>query len=225
MTRPCSTMLVLGALSGGAHAQSLFLMQPPPAEVVRANPASELLGISMTAVLPPEPRVFQKHDLVTIIIDENTLQKAEQSLETQKDFDGSAKVNALVDIQKLLELQLEQGDIDALTLFDIVSNQKFDAEGDFERKDKFQGRITAEVVDVKPNGTLTLEARSTVDKDGEVISMVAGGVCRADDVTEQNTILSTQLANKMLVTRHEGEVRKSSRKGVITRALEALFAF
>jgi flagellar L-ring protein precursor FlgH len=223
MIRTAST-LVLG-VAGAAGAQSLYLA---PVTMIDPNLQPmhpELMAISMIAVLPPEPREFHKHDLITIIIDENTLQKAEQTLETEKKFNGNAQINALLDIQKLLELQLEQGGIDGLTLYDLIANNKFDGEGEYERKDRFQGRITAEVIDVKPNGTLAVEARSTVDSDGEVISIIASGVCRADDVTEENTILSTQLANKMLVTRHEGEVRKSARKGIITRAFETLFAF
>jgi len=222
--RPLHAAAAVLCLASAAGAQSLYLIDPVPETDLR-DPGIRLQGWSMVAVLPPEPRTFQKHDLVTIIIDENTLQSAEQTLETEKSWDTDAGVNALVDIQSLLELQLEQGDINGLELYDIIANSNFDAEGEYERKDRFQGRITAEVVDVKPNATLVLEARTTIDKDGEVISMVASGVCRAEDITEQNTVLSTQLANKMLVTRQEGEVRKAARKGWITRAFETIFAF
>jgi flagellar L-ring protein precursor FlgH len=195
------TLLVLG-MAGAATAQSLYLTPPTMVDPNLSGLHPELMAISMIAVLPPEPREYRKHDLITIIIDENTLQKAEQTLDTQKEFNGNAQINALLDIKKLLELQLEEGGIDNLTLFDLMSNTEFQGEGEFERKDRFQGRITAEIIDVKPNGTLAIEARSTIDSDGEVISIVASGVCRADDITEENTILSTQLANKMLVTRH-----------------------
>lgn len=217
-------IVAIVALAGAAQAQSLYLVDSAP-EQRTIEPGSQFLGWSMIAAPPPEPRVFEKHDLITIIIDENTLQSAEQTLETEKKTSGDAGVNAFVDVQSLLELQLQQGDINGLELYDIVSNAKFDADGEFERKDKFQGRITAEVLDVKPNGTLVLEAKTSIDKDGEVITIIASGICRSEDITEQNTVLSTQLANKMLVTRHAGQVRKGARKGWITRTLDTIFAF
>ena len=222
--RPTTPMLVLVA-TGTCQAQSLFLTPPPTGQIMGMEPGAQLAGVSMIAVRPPEPRTFAQHDLITIIIDENTSQSAEQTLDTKKKVDESSTLNASLDLQHLLTDGTLTSNLQGVALLDLIADRRYKGEGDFERKDKFQGRITAEVVDVKPNGNVVIEARSTVDKDGEVISMVASGVCRGEDVTEQNTILSSQLANKMLITRHEGDVKTSSKKGWITRAIETVFAF
>ena len=71
---------------------------------------------------------------------------------------------------------------------------------------------------------LVLEARSSIQTDEEIQVFVLSGNCRSDDITEQNTIQSSQLHNLNIVSKNEGEVRKSSKKGLIPRALEALFA-
>jgi len=209
-----------------AHAQSLLLREPDQAPLPpREEPATVLYGASIMAVRPPEPREYAKHDLVTIIIDELSRQESEQSLETEKDFNLDSRLNSIIDPWELLELRLREANATPLDLADVDHQAEFEAEGTFERTDRFQARITAEIIDVKPNGTLTLEARSLVETGGESLTLVLSGVCRPDDITNANTVLSSQLANKTLLTRMEGELKRSTKKGVIARALETLFAF
>ena len=52
---------------------------------------------------------------------------------------------------------------------------------------------TAEVLDVKPNGTLVLQARKRIKTDDEEQVFVLSGTCRAEDITADNTILKTAL--------------------------------
>jgi len=98
------------------------------------------------------------------------------------------------------------------------------ANGD-DRSDRFSDRITATVIDVKPNGVLVLEAKRTVKKDDEEQNLVLSGECRREDVTQNNTVLSTQLAELTLVSKNTGQVKDSATKGWIPRILEAIFNF
>ena len=86
-------------------------------------------------------------------------------------------------------------------------------------------RVAAQVIDVKPNGNLVIQARKQIIQDGEIKDMVLSGTARQDDVTTENTVLSSQLADLRVDVQHEGELKKSSSKGIFTRALETLFAF
>ena len=61
-----------------------------------------------------------------------------------------------------------------------------DGKGNYTRNDSFSMKIQAEIIDVKPNGTLTIEARKTIDKNGETQSTVLSGVCRIADITQNN---------------------------------------
>jgi len=211
--------------AGAAQGQSLLLRSGDGPRPTARDANSPLYATSILAVRPPDPRTFQKHDLITIIIDELSRQKSDQTLETEKEVQFDNQLSSILDPWELLELRLREADAPPIDLLDLDANNEFEAEGEFERTDRFQARITAEILEVKPNGTLVLEARSVVDTGGESMTLVLSGVCRPDDVTDANTILSSQLANKTLVTRHEGELQKGTEKGVITRALETLFAF
>lgn len=223
--RRVASAAVVACVSMPALGQSPLLPERPAVEPLEAEYVSPLQGVSLFTVRPPKPREFKIHDLVTILVEESSQQTADQSLKTDKKYDLESSLNGVIDPWKLLELQLRAGDLTNLKLIDAVSNQKFDGKGSFQRNDRLSMKIQAEIIDVKPNGTLVLEARKTIDKNKETQATVLTGVCRQQDVTENNTVLSSQLASLNLVTRNEGQVNETAKKGLVPRVLEALFAF
>ena len=212
-----------------AAAQSLFT-EPPQvvplgSEGHAPDPAAALYGVSMFAVQPPKPRTYKMHDLVTIVVDEQSKQSADQQLKTDKKYNNDAELNQMIDPLQLLELRLQAGDTKNLKLIDLASNQKYDGKGNYSRDDTFQTKIQAEIIDVKPNGVLVIEARKAIDKNGETQSVILSGSCRQEDITTTNTVFSSQLANLTLVTKSEGQVDKAGKKGLIPRVVEAVFNF
>lgn len=222
-----SCVAALSLAGGAAFGQSLFLVSDHRASDAPgvSQPAIAAEQVSLLWVPEPEPREFQKHDIITIIIDEVSTQTSSQTLETERDARMRANLNALVDLTSLLELRLEQGNTSNLNLIDLNARRQFTGEGDYERKDRFSARITATVLEVKPNGTLVLEASKRIAKDQEIQTIVLSGVVRENDITRQNTVLSSQMANLDITSHHEGEVRDAAKKGLITRVLDSIFAF
>lgn len=215
------------ALGAPARAQSLFLQ---PARVqdapgVESQPAFEPAAVSLLWVAEPEKHVYQKHDIITIVIDETSSQSSSQSLETQQKSDNSATINSMLHYMALLELRLQQGDTSGLDLIDFTGDRKFTGDGDYQRKDKFTARITATVLEVKPNGNLVLQATKRITKDDEDQTLVLSGVVREDDITRQNTVLSSQMADLNIVMENAGEVRDAAKKGLITEIFDAIFSF
>lgn len=199
--------------------------QPPP----RINPVAELEGMSLYAIQPLSARQFRVHDLITIIVNQSSKIERDQTLDTKKNYTNKAALEAFPDLGKLLEFRLEAGRAGsgpgALPELNLTANNKFKGEGDYEREDRITARITAEVIDVKPNGSLVLEARATTISDKEEQTMILSGTCRSEDVSATNTVQSTQLADLKLETKHTGDVRDASKKGIIPRVLETIFNF
>ncbi len=225
----CSIAAVCGvSLSASVQAQSLSDQLPAPAPVAvvgAAQPQTSVQRASLTAVTPPPPRVYQKHDLVEVIINKTSVQSFEQSLDTEKKYDISAELAKFPSIRNLLQAQLVAGDNNSPAALDLTSDSKFEGDGKAERKDKVQTRITATILDVKPNGTLVLEARESIQSDEETSTMILSGVCRQEDITKNNTVESSQLADFDLKIEHTGQVKKAGEKGLIPRVLEAIFNF
>lgn len=229
MNRPVRCLAAAIALASGGvcAAQSLFLRNDPAPLDRHGKPdlSAPLRQASLFYIEPPRPRTYQVHDLVTIIIDEQSKASSKQTLDTKKDYTLKGQLDDFPSLKKLLELQLENGDTQNDPKLGLSSNQKYKGEGTYDRTDRFNARVSATVIDVKPNGVLVLEARRSKTTDDEVQTIVLNGQCRAEDITSANTVLSSQLADLTLASRNEGSVRDSASKGWIPRVLEAIFNF
>lgn len=238
--RAAATVVCLAA-SAAASGQSLFrqpaapapepspLTQPPPVvagQPLPPNPVADLDGISLYAIQPLPPRQIQINDLVTIIVNQSSKIERDQKLEADKDTSTEFDVNEFLNLQELFkEARLVANDSTTLPSIDVTSNRSFDGEGKMDREDRITARLTAKVIDVKPNGLVVLEARASLFTDEEEQLMLISGTCRAEDITLSNTVQSTQLADLRLEIHHGGDVRDAAKKGIITRALDTLFAF
>ncbi len=216
-------------VSGGqAHSSSLYLT---PSSGTQYNDRGQVVNpymqqTSYAAVTLPEPRRFAVHDLVTIIVREASSATVEGELSTEKEVSMDGKVTAMIDLLQLLETRVDPAPLASGSPgVNLEYDREFEGEGDYARKDEVITRLTGRVVDVKPNGTLSLEARTDIRNDDEVMTIKVTGYCRAEDVAVDNTILSTQMYDLRVLKQHEGEIRKASKKGVITKVLEFLFNF
>jgi flagellar L-ring protein FlgH len=228
MTLRLALVLASVLTAPAANAQSLLRQEPLPRPAegeAEPDPQAALRGLSLTFVEAPKPREFQVHDLVTIIVQEQSRQESKAKLDTKKDAEISGRINSLPDLMDLLELRLDSTDASPLVTVGASGDSEFKGDGKYERSERMTDRITAEVIDVKPNGTLVLEARRTIRKDDQLQTLVLSGNCRRDDVTNANTVLSSQLAELTIGVESEGDVRDTAKKGWLTRVFETVFNF
>ena len=171
---------------------------------------------SLMAVELPEPRAFAVHDLVTIIIREDT----------QTTFSSSLEIAEFprFNLSDLLDLTLTPNTFpDGTVQLDVSADSSFEGEGDYENRQSMTARIQATIIDIKPNGNVVVEARKSVRSDDEHYTLVATGICRVDDITVDNTVLSTEIADLFIDKQHEGHLKKSADKGLLTEVMDFLF--
>lgn len=184
-------------------------------------------AMSLFAVRSPEERKFTRHDLVQIVVREQSKAKSEQELDTKKDYTIAAEVawaNFSFDAFGQPGVATSSGAHDA-PVFEAIGKKKLKGEGDYNRTDEFTTRMTAEVIEVLPNGNLILEARTTIANDKEVTSIKLTGICRPDDVTSANTVLSNQIHDLKIEKMNTGFVKDAADKGIIAQVLDAVLAF
>lgn len=183
--------------------------------------------LSLFAVEAPEARLFAIHDLVQIIVRETSRARRSQDLETQKDWELDGRIAAWpdFDLVDLLQLQLRASDTSDLPRLRMNFGKDFTGEGEYERRDDMTDRLTAEVIEILPNGNLILEARTSIMTDKETSVMKVTGICRPDDVTPANTVLSNQIHDLVIERMHDGELKQAAEKGIIAKVLETVFAF
>ncbi len=184
--------------------------------------------VSYFAVPVRSPRKLRKHDLITIIIRENSDSASTGQMNSQKQqaFDAA--------VQQFMQLRFSGGKVpyvtsvtnpSALPEVKVQYNNTRRNNAIDQRTDQFSARITAEIIDIKPNGNLVVEATKHIRVDGETQTFRLSGVCRARDVSVDNTILSTQMANLRLSKKTRGAVRDGTKRGWLNKLLDTVNPF
>ena len=161
---------------------------------------------------------------MTIIVREDSQASTTGTTDLKKSADLDAKIDSYVKIN-LSKLSLD-GKNPAITpeiKGEFSRNLKGEAQVD--RSDTFTARIGAEVLDVKPNGTLVLQARKHIKTDDEEQEFVLTGTCRAEDVSPDNTVLSNTLNDLDLKKSTKGAARDTTKRGFIPRLLDFINPF
>lgn len=226
-------MLLLCATVAFAQSSSLYaqksrpqMPQPvtgPDGRFDRLSPA--ISQTSYSAVPLPEPRGYALHDLVTIIIRESIENDISSTTDTKKSVSVDGKVTSFPSIASMLELRPRTSPTTNNPTVGLSMDTDFTGEGSHKRTDTFTTRLTARIIDIKPNGTLILEARKRIVDDREDVTLVLTGTCRKEDIQTDNTILSTQIYDLFLRKQTAGEMKKASEKGLLTRILDTVFNF
>lgn len=218
---PTVSVAPQGPLRGSLFQQGAMAPVPVGVDGQPMGPAP----VSFTAVSEPAPHKFKKNDLVTVIVQEDSTYQstADGKSQKQQDYDLA--------IQQFLQLATSASGLPTVGVvgqpsklpeikFKYDNNRQNQASQD--RTDTFTVRIAATIVDVKPNGTCVIEASKTIKMDREVQIFRLSGVCRTADVTPDNTILSTQLANLEVSKSTTGEVRDGVKSGWLNKLIDRI---
>jgi flagellar L-ring protein FlgH len=181
--------------------------------------------LDLYAVAPQQPRVLKKHDLVNIVVNEESKSQTAGTSDQERKVDFDAKVDAFVKFN-LAKLSLAGGAEGAKPPeVKLEGSRDFKGSGEFDRTDTMTTRLEAEVIDVKPNGTLVIQARRHVQIDDEEVSVSLTGTCKVDDIDASNSVLSTELLDLDLQKSTKGEVHDTTKRGLIHRLLDLLNPF
>lgn len=169
------------------------------------------------------PKQFKVGDLITIIVRESRQYNAKSDLKIQKDFDLRSDIKAFLKLTRggVGNTEFQRG----VPNIDYTMESELQGKGDAKRNDRMTMRLSGRIIDVKPNGLLVLEAKARVQHDDEISTMTLTGMCRKEDVTADNTILSTQVADKVVSVLNEGALRNVSTRGWLIKFIEFVSPF
>ncbi len=198
--------VVIAALASGASADSLFSQQTAK----DATTVSEKLDR------------FEVGDIITVIVRETLNATTSAGTNTKKESDVKADAAAAANPFLVAEQPdgnniLNPGE---LPNWDIQSENETKNTGDTRRRNTLTTSITCTVVEVFPNGNLKIsgDKQVTVNRDDSIVTV--SGIIRSKDITAQNTIQSTQVADASVLVKGKGPLWNNQRRGLITRVLD-----
>ncbi len=216
-------------VSGGEQKQNADNTAAPKADArtQQKDPAADIHAMSLITIRPQIPRKWLLHDLVHIVIRETSTVKSSQEVATERDFSVKGEIKSFpqITLNDLADMVLKSSENANPAKVDVNGEKEFTGKGDYKRTDDFAARVTAEIIEIRPNGLLVLEARTRIQTDDEVSTILMSGTCDPDDVSKSGSVLSNDLFDLNIVKLHEGEVKKSTEKGLIARVLDTLFSF
>jgi flagellar L-ring protein precursor FlgH len=206
----CTLVLIIGAAA---------IAQPPaPRRYLTLD------TVSPYYIEPTPPKKLKVHDLITVVVKEQSAYLSEGSIDRRKNGLYDAVLKDWVKLASGLTLKpAEQADGDPRANGTV--QQTYRSESELELKNRADFRISATVVDIRPNGNLVLEAHKNYREDNEMIEASLTGIIRPEDVLPDNSVLSEDVAELSVYRRHKGHVRDGYRRGWVTRILDAVNPF
>jgi flagellar L-ring protein precursor FlgH len=158
------------------------------------------------------------NDIVTILVDESSSGQNQASTNTSRDSKTSAGISALLGLDtSILNANPNMGA--SLSLGGASANS-LKGTGDTSRGGKLQARVAARVVRVLDNGLLLIEGRRQLTLNEEDQYIVLTGVIRTEDITADNLVLSSSIADARIVYTGNGVINDKQRPGWLTRVAD-----
>lgn len=193
-------------------------LRPVPIVKPTFSPGSLWPGESTRNSLFADNKARYVNDIVTIVVDESSSGQNKASTNTSKDTKTNAAISALMGIDtSILKANPNMGSQIAVG---GTSTNALKGAGDTSRGGKLQARVAARVVRVMDNGLLLIEGRRQLTLNEEDQYIVLTGVIRPDDITADNLILSSLIADARIIYTGNGVIHDKQRPGWLTRIVD-----
>ncbi|MEM9825569.1 MAG: flagellar basal body L-ring protein FlgH [Planctomycetota bacterium] len=213
---------IVGPVMPGPTTAGPMTAGPMTAGLPQVQPVY-LQSASWTHQPPPPVRVFRKNDIITIRVDELSRVLAEGEAETRKQTLFQTVLSDWIRIQNFRLRPDPQEDGDPTVA--AQSNNQYRAESGVETRESITFNIAAKIVDIRPNGTLLLEARKAIRVNDNLWETSLAGSCRAADVAPDNVVLSRDLIDLEIRKDDRGHLREGYQRGWLQRAIDRFSPF
>ena len=202
-------IIILSSFVGTASCESLFAARVSQNDYIQ--PRSLFYS----------PKAKTVGDIVSVIISEKYQITDNQKL-------GTSKTSATKSSFSNLLNSLVPGGLRNL----ISVNNNFDGYGgdnsvsnnaQTQRQSSFSDTITAQVVQVLPNGNLVIQGHKTLINAGETTNVLLSGVVDPRMINQTGQVESSEVSNLQIAFSGSGTVARSNHEGIINKYVKYLF--
>jgi flagellar L-ring protein FlgH len=174
---------------------------------------------SQIVALVADNKAHRVGDIVTVIVQEAQSVKNKSTIKLKKDTTDKFDVSDVHAFEKTNLMDQNRFKADA------TSSRTLDGEGNFQIANSIDTHVTCMVIAVLPNGNLVVEGSRMNDAGRERQTFRISGVLRPQDITYDNRVYSTQLADAKVVVETSGAITRSTEHGWLGRILDFVWPF
>lgn len=210
--------LFVSCMTANAHAQSASLLGVPG----QRGPLSLSDNSWYFQEIEP-PRQIQRYDIITVLVKETAQYTSDGMLDRRKRSNVDARLQDWILFRggNLKPSPQSDGDPRIRALL----NNQLRSDVQLETSGLMQFRIAAQVVDIRPNGTLVLEAHRDINDNNECWQQRLSGVVAREDILPNRTVLSEKIADLKIEKIEQGHVYDAYKRGWLQRWIDRWKAF
>ncbi|PKP87962.1 MAG: flagellar biosynthesis protein FlgH [Alphaproteobacteria bacterium HGW-Alphaproteobacteria-17] len=181
---------------------------PPPL------PANGAIFQGSYAPLTSGGRASQVGDLITIQLVERTAATKSNAAGTQRDGNVGLTPPSTGPLSLFNPSDIAMG-----------GGQKFKGKGDASQSNALSGEVSVTIAEIYPNGTMLVRGEKllTLNRGDERVQIA--GIVRAMDISPDNRVLSTRVANATIRYVGKGEIARASQQGWLQRFFSIISPF
>jgi flagellar L-ring protein FlgH len=170
-------------------------------------------------------------DLVTVNIAESSKASKKANTKTSRSSSIDAAIaNTLGWETKVKELtslgnKNVKAAFDPTSFFKATMDNEFDGKGETNRDESMSASITARVTSVSPEGNLFIMGTREVKVNLETQMITLTGIIRPEDISPDNTVLSSYIADARIAYSGIGSVSDKQRPGWLMRIVDYVWPF
>jgi flagellar L-ring protein precursor FlgH len=152
-----------------------------------------------------DQRASRIGDIITVEIEIDDSAELSNSSNRQRSASTSAGVSNFFGLETAVGQVLNNA-FDPSNMISADSDSSHNGQGAINREEKIELTVAAVIVDRLPNGNLVLAGRQEVRINGELRELTVSGIIRPEDVTANNRINHTQIAEARISYGGRGQI-------------------
>lgn len=166
-----------------------------------------------------DSKAFRIGDLLSITLAESTNASKSAATSTTKDDDVTIGAGTILGITPTHNGQ-------SFLNNSLTSEREFQGRGDSNQSNSLKGQITVMVTDILPNGNLLVRGEKLIGLNQGSEFLRISGIVRPKDVSSDNVVVSSKLANARIYYGGGGAIAEANTKGWLSRFFSSpLFPF
>jgi len=161
-------------------------------------------------------------DIITVVVQESAAATSSLSKASNRDSSLSDAVQQFIFSSATSGLGTHKGELPASGW---TGTSSYSGGGSVNNSQTVTARAAVLVTDVLPNGVFVIEGMRVVKFSGESQYVILHGLVRPDDITSDNAVLSSNIANARVEFHTEGTLSEAQKRGWLSKLYERLRPF